>query len=59
LKVFNLSGKEVANLVNDRRDGGNYEYTFDAGKYGLSSGVYFYTLEAEGKSETMKMILVK
>ncbi len=59
LKVFNLSGKEVANLVNDRRDGGNYEYTFDAGKYGLSSGVYFYTLEAEGKSETRKMILVK
>jgi len=59
LKVYNMSGKEVVNLVNDRRDGGNYEVTFDSGKYGLSSGVYFYTLEAEGKSETMKMILVK
>lgn len=59
LKVFNMSGKEVANLVNDRRDGGNYEVNFDAGKYGLSSGIYFYTLEAQGQTETKKMILVK
>jgi choice-of-anchor B domain-containing protein len=59
LKVFNLAGVEVADLVNDRRDGGTYEVNFDAGRYGLSSGVYFYTLSAEGKSETMKMILVK
>jgi len=59
LKVYNLSGKEVANLVNDRRDGGNYEVNFDAGKYGLSSGVYFYTLQAGDKIETKKMMLVK
>jgi len=59
LKVFNLSGEEVANLVNDKRDGGNYEVNFNAGQYGLSSGVYFYTLEAEGLKETKKMILVK
>jgi choice-of-anchor B domain-containing protein len=59
LKVYSLAGKEVANLVNDRRDGGNYEVNFDAGKYGLASGVYFYSLEAEGKTETKKMLLVK
>jgi len=59
LKVFNLAGVEVANVVNDRRDAGNYEVNFDAGKYGISSGVYFYTLEAQGQKETKKMILVK
>jgi choice-of-anchor B domain-containing protein len=59
LKVYNLSGKEVANVVNDRRDAGNYSVSFDAAKYGLSSGVYLYTLNAEGKSETKKMMLVK
>lgn len=59
LKVYNLSGIEVADLVNDRRDGGNYEVSFDAGKYGLSSGVYFYTLQAGDKTETKKMMLVK
>lgn len=59
LKVYSLAGKEVANLVNDRRDGGNYEVNFDAGKYGLASGAYFYSLEAEGKTETKKMLLVK
>jgi len=59
LKVFNLAGVEVADIVNDRRDAGNYEVNFDAGKYGISSGVYFYTLEAQGQKETKKMILVK
>lgn len=59
LKVYNLAGREVANLVNDRRDRGNYEVSFDAGKYGLSSGAYFYSLTADGYTETKKMILVK
>lgn len=59
LKVYNLAGKEVADLVNDRRDGGNYDVSFDAGKYGLASGAYFYTLKADGFTETKKMILVK
>jgi len=59
LKVYNMAGVEVADLVNDTRDGGNYEVNFDAGKYGISSGVYFYTLEAQGQKETKKMLLVK
>lgn len=59
LKVYSLNGKEVANVINDRRDAGNYEITFDANKYGLASGSYFYTLQSEGLKETKRMILIK
>ncbi len=59
LDIYNIEGKEVAELVNDRRDAGNYEINFDAAKYGLSSGMYFYTLSSDKFSETKKMILVK
>lgn len=60
LNVYNLAGQDVGELINDRRDAGNYEITFDAGRYGLSSGIYFYTLTTgSGFRETKKMILVK
>jgi choice-of-anchor B domain-containing protein len=59
IKVFNLAGKEVAELLNDRRDGGKYEVLFDAAKYKLSSGIYFYKLITPDYSEVKKMMLVK
>ncbi len=59
LKVFDAAGNEVATLVNDRQNAGTYEIRFDAGKYGLSSGIYFYSLRAEGFGQTKKMILIK
>lgn len=59
LKIHNMAGKEVASVVNDRRDAGNYEVTFDAANYGLSSGTYFYTLTTNGFTETKKMMLIK
>ena len=59
LDIYNIEGKEVAELINDRRDAGSYEINFDAAKYGLSSGMYFYTLTSDKFSETKKMILVK
>lgn len=59
LNVFDMSGKKVAEVLNDRRDAGNYEINFDAGKYGLSSGTYFYILKSDNFSETKKMILLK
>ncbi|MBK6538658.1 MAG: T9SS type A sorting domain-containing protein [Ignavibacteria bacterium] len=59
LDVFNSAGQKVANLVNDRRDAGNYEISFDGSRYGLSSGTYFYRLQSEGFSETKRMILLK
>lgn len=59
LKLYDISGKELTTLVNDRRDAGNYEVTFDAAKLGLASGVYFYSLTSDDFKETKKMILAK
>lgn len=63
LNVFDLQGRTVAEVVNDRRDGGNYNIIFDANKFNLSSGTYFYKLEVDNNSndfsETKKMLLVK
>ncbi|MBK7447322.1 MAG: T9SS type A sorting domain-containing protein [Ignavibacteria bacterium] len=59
LDVFNSAGQKIANLINDRRDAGNYEISFDGSRYGLSSGTYFYRLQSEGFSETKRMILLK
>lgn len=58
LKVFDLLGREVSELVNTKQDAGTYRITFDASN--LASGVYFYRLSADGiQIDTKKMILVK
>jgi hypothetical protein len=57
LKVFNVLGGEVATLVSGVQPAGRFQVQFDASR--LSSGVYFYKLEAPGFSDLKKMILVK
>ena len=57
LKVYDLLGKEIATLVNQKLNPGSYELTFDAGN--IPSGVYFYRLEAGDYMETRKMLLIK
>ncbi len=57
LKVYDMSGKEVAVLLNEYKSAGKYTYTFDANS--LSSGVYFYRISAGDFSDTRKMMLVK
>ena len=58
LRVFNVLGREVATLINSEfKDAGSYQVTFDATR--LSSGVYFYKLEAGSNVVTKKMLLVK
>lgn len=57
LIVFDVSGKEIAVLVNENLSIGTYRADFDAGK--ISSGIYFYRLETNSYTETKKMILVK
>ena len=63
LKIFDIQGKELAQVFNDRRDGGSYEVAFDANSFNISSGTYFYTLNVESGNksftETKKMILIK
>jgi hypothetical protein len=57
LKVFNILGDEVATLVNEEKEQGVYDITFNAA--GLSSGMYLYKLQAGTFVETKKMILIK
>ena len=57
LKVYDVLGKEVASLVNDARNAGNYEVSFNAS--GLSSGAYFYRLQSGSFVDTKKMFLLK
>lgn len=57
LKIFNSSGKEIATLVNGFTTSGYHTITFDATS--ISSGIYYYRLEANGISKTMKMALLK
>jgi len=57
LKVYDALGKEVATLVNGYMTAQSYEVDFDASS--LASGVYFYTLNTDNFTQTMKMILMK
>lgn len=57
LKVYDVLGNKVATLVNEEKPAGSYEVKFNAA--GLSSGIYFYKLQAESFVQTKKMILTK
>ncbi len=60
LKVYDLVGREIGVLVDQRQGPGTYAIDFDAENYkGLTSGIYFYKLETERQSEIRKMILAK
>jgi len=57
LRVFDVLGNEVVSLLNEEKEAGSYESTFDA--EGLSSGIYFYQMKAGKYIETKKMIMMK
>lgn len=57
LVVYDILGREVTTLVNEKLRPGTYEVEWDAGNY--PSGVYFYSIQADYYKETKKMILVK
>lgn len=59
LKVFDLLGKEVASLVNEKQSAGSYAVDFNSSEYNLPSGIYFYTLTAGEFKETRKLVLIK
>ncbi|MCL6495447.1 MAG: PQQ-binding-like beta-propeller repeat protein [Ignavibacterium sp.] len=59
LQIFDVLGNEVATLINEYKPAGRYEIEFDANKYGLSSGVYFYQLKYGEFSSVRKLILMK
>jgi hypothetical protein len=57
LKIYDILGKEVTALINEEMNAGNHTKIWEAKN--LSSGVYFYKLNAGKFTETKKMILVR
>jgi len=57
LEVYDVLGRKIATLVNERQSAGSYQVVWNAS--GLSSGTYFYRLQAGTFVETKKMIMVK
>jgi hypothetical protein len=61
LKVFDLLGKEIATLVNEKLPPGKYEteFSIDNVKSTISSGIYFYKLETENFASVKRLVLIK
>ena len=57
LKVYDILGREIADLINGVKEAGVHQVTFDASN--LTSGVYFYRLQSGNFMETKKMVLLR
>jgi hypothetical protein len=57
LKVYDMLGREVANLVNATQEAGNHSVSFNASK--LASGLYIYTIKSGNNTMSKKMMLLK
>jgi uncharacterized repeat protein (TIGR01451 family) len=57
LRVYDMLGREVIELVNRQQEAGRKEIQFDASR--LASGTYFYRLNVDGVAQTQKMVVVK
>jgi hypothetical protein len=58
LKIYDILGKEIATLVNEKQEPGTYEVSFNGSN--LSTGIYFYTLLVDGiRIDTKKLVLIK
>jgi len=57
LKVYNVLGEEVSTLVNEEKTAGKYVVDFNS--HGLTSGIYFYTIQSGSFHATKKMTLIK
>lgn len=59
IKIYDVLGNLITELVNENKEAGKYSVQFSADKYGLSSGTYFYKLEAGNFSDTKKFTVLK
>ena len=57
LKVFDINGREVKTILNQKMNTGFHQVKFDAA--GMSSGVYYYTLNHNNQLQSKQMVLVK
>jgi len=59
IKLYDIVCREVAVIMNEVKDAGEYEIELDAGKLGISSGVYFYQMKAGDYTSIKKMVYLK
>jgi hypothetical protein len=59
LELFDLLGRKVGTLLNARQQAGIHQLSVNASRFNLSSGIYFYRLQAEQFVQTKKLMLVK
>lgn len=59
LKVYDILGNEVANLVNEYKTPGYYNYRLNTADHQLSTGIYMYELNVNGFRSVKKMVLMK
>lgn len=59
LIVYDIKGEEVAVLMDKIHSAGNYTINFDASKFNLASGIYFYTLISDDFIQTNKMVYLR
>lgn len=57
IKVYDIIGREIATLVNERKAAGNHSVKFNASNF--SSGAYIYRIQSGGFTDTKKLILLK
>jgi photosystem II stability/assembly factor-like uncharacterized protein len=57
LVIYDVTGREVVQLVNQKQNAGSYQIEWDGSNY--PSGVYFYQLKVNEYSDTKKMVLLK
>jgi hypothetical protein len=57
LAVYDLLGREVAVLVDERKAPGSHEVSFNAA--GLASGIYFYRLQSGSQTLSRKMVILR
>jgi len=57
LKIFDLLGREVATIVSEQLSAGNHAIKWNA--VNMSSGIYFYRLQAGSFTETKKLVLLR
>jgi hypothetical protein len=57
IDIYNLLGSKIATLQNGQQPAGNHQVIWEA--QGVSSGTYFYKIQAGDQSETRKMVLLK
>jgi len=59
LKIFNILGRNIVILINGTQNAGNYKINFEADKYSISSGIYYYELKTNNFRSVKKMIIIK